>query len=86
MIKRIADSDIIKVIFDQTGKTITDRYLRTIRQQIKRESYQWYEAMREGEHEYIHELKERINEILSLQKLHHQIIDSPTEPTTVKHI
>ena len=86
MIKRIADSDIIKVIFDRTGKTITDRYLRTIRQQIKRESYQWYEAMREGEYEYIHEFKERINEILSLQKLHHQIIDSPTEPTTVKHI
>ena len=28
--------------------------------------------------------EERINEILSLQKLHHQIIDSPTEPTTVK--
>ena len=40
--------------------------------------------MREGQYEYIHEFKERINEILSLQKLHHQIIDSPTEPTTVK--
>ena len=35
-LRRIADSDIIKVIFDQTGKTIT------IRQQIKRESYHWY--------------------------------------------
>ncbi|MGC2428327.1 MAG: hypothetical protein WA421_14905, partial [Nitrososphaeraceae archaeon] len=40
--------------------------------------------MREGQYEYIHEFKERINEILSLLKLHHQIIDSPTEPTTVK--
>jgi hypothetical protein len=40
--------------------------------------------MREGQYEYIHEFKERINEILFLQKLHHQIIDSPTEPTTVK--
>ena len=40
--------------------------------------------MREGQYEYIHEFKERINEILSLQKLHHEIIDSPTEPTTVK--
>ena len=48
-IKRIADSDIIKVIFDQTNKTITDRYLRTIRQQIKRESYHWYKTIREGE-------------------------------------
>ena len=73
-IKRIPDSDII--IFDQTNKTITDRYLRMIRQQIKRESYHWYKTMREGEYEYIHEFKERINEILFLQKKHHQIIDS----------
>jgi hypothetical protein len=32
--------------------------------------------MREGEYEYIHEFKERINEILDLQKKHHQIIDN----------
>jgi hypothetical protein len=75
-IKRIADSDILKVIFDQTHKTVTDRYHRTIRQQIKRESYHWYKTMREGEYEYIHEFKERINEILDLQKKHHQIIDN----------
>jgi hypothetical protein len=75
-IKRISDSDIIKVIFDQTGKTITDRYLRTIRQQIKRESYHWYKTMREGEYEYIHEFRERVSEIMSLQKKHHQIIDN----------
>jgi hypothetical protein len=30
--------------------------------------------MGEGEYEYIHEFKERINEILFLQKKHHQII------------
>jgi hypothetical protein len=30
--------------------------------------------MREGEYEYIHEFKERINEILFLQKNHHQIL------------
>ena len=46
-IKRISDNDIIKVIFDQTGKTITDRYLSTIRQQIKRESYHWYKRANE---------------------------------------
>ena len=40
--------------------------------------------MREGEYEYIHEFKERINEILFLQKRRHQIIDSAPEPTTVK--
>jgi hypothetical protein len=32
--------------------------------------------MREGEYEYIHEFKERIDEILSLQKKHHEIIDN----------
>ena len=32
--------------------------------------------MREGQYEYIHEFKERINEILFLQKKHHQIIDN----------
>ena len=30
--------------------------------------------MREGEYEYIHEFKERINEIIDLQKKHHEII------------
>ena len=32
--------------------------------------------MREGQYEYIHEFKERINEILDLQKQHHEIIES----------
>lgn len=41
-------------------------------------------GMREGEYEYIHESRERIAEIMDLQKRHHAILDSPTEPTTVK--
>ncbi|MDQ5868107.1 MAG: hypothetical protein M3530_00095, partial [Thermoproteota archaeon] len=36
-----------------------------------------------GQYEYIHEFKERIDEILWLQRKHHEIIDS-REPTTVK--
>jgi hypothetical protein len=51
---------------------------------ILKRFFKWYKTMREGEYEYIHEFKERINEIMSLQKKHHQIVDSPTEPTTVK--
>ena len=43
---------------------------------MKKESYHWYKTMRESNYEYIHEFKERINEILFLQKMHHQIIDS----------
>ena len=31
--------------------------------------------MREGEYEFIHEFKERINEILFLQKKHHEIVE-----------
>ena len=73
-IKRIAEVDIIKVIFDQTGKYITRKEIWNIRERIKRESYYWYKTMREGEYEYIHEFKERINEILFLQKKHHQIV------------
>ena len=34
--------------------------------------------MCEGEYEYIHEFRERINEILDLQKRHYEIADSPT--------
>jgi hypothetical protein len=80
----VPDLEIMQVIFNQTGKTITDRYLSTIRQQIKRESFSWYKAMREGDYEYLHEFKERINEIYFLQKKHHEIIDSHTEPTINK--
>ena len=83
-IKKVSDSDIVKAIYDQTNKTITTRSLYDLRQSIKKESYDWYKTMREGQYEYIHEFKERINEIFWLQKKHHEIIDSPTEPTTVK--
>ena len=51
---------------------------------ILKRFFKWYKTMREGEYEYIHEFKERIHEIMSLQKKRHQIVDSPTEPTTVK--
>jgi len=40
--------------------------------------------MREGEYEYIHEFRERINEILDLQKRHYEIADSPMIPIQVK--
>jgi hypothetical protein len=75
-IKRIPDPDIIKEVYDRTTKTLSRSGLWRIRQSIKRESYHWYKTMREGEYEYIHEFKERINEIMQLQKKHHQIIDA----------
>jgi hypothetical protein len=83
-IKRIPETEIINEIFRQTNKTISSVALFKIKRNIKKESYQWYKTMREGQFEYIHEFKERIDEILWLQKKHHEIIDSPTEPTSNK--
>jgi hypothetical protein len=83
-IKRTPDSEIIKSNFDQIGKTTTVSNLTRIKQEIKRDSYQWYKTMREGEYEYIHAFKERINEILDLQKRHYEIADSPTVPIPIK--
>jgi len=75
-IKRIPESEILKEIEMQTNKTITTRFLYYIKEQIKRDSYKWYSQLREGEFEFIHEFKERINEIYFLQKKHYEIIDS----------
>jgi hypothetical protein len=83
-IKRLPDNEIIKAIYEQTNKMITRMELWNIRKRIKKESYHWYKTMREGEYEYIHEFKERIDEILWLQRKHHEIIDSPSESTMVK--
>jgi hypothetical protein len=80
-IKRIPEPDIIKAIFDQTGKTISDRYLYSLKAQIEKESYGWYKAMRESQYTFVHEFKERINEILWLQRKHHEIIDNNPNPT-----
>ena len=83
-IKRIPNSEIIKEVYNQTKKTISDQTLCNIRDRIKRDSYQWYKTMREGEYEYIHEFRERINEILDLQKRHYEIADTPTIPIPIK--
>lgn len=80
-IKRIPDPDIIKKIFEQTNKTLSRSGLYRVRQSIKKESFKWYSQLRESEYEYIHEFKERINEIMWLQKKHYDIIDSTNNPS-----
>jgi hypothetical protein len=82
-IKKVHDEDIIKEVYEQIHKTIARKTLYNVRQQIKKDSFKWYKTMREGEYEYIHEFKERIDEILWLQRKHHEIIDSK-EATTIK--
>jgi len=74
-IKRIPESEIIKEIENQTHKTITKRAVYYIKLRIKKESKKWYETLREGEYEYIHEFKERINEIVDLQRRDYKIIE-----------
>lgn len=74
-IKRISDAEIILEIKKQTGKEITRQTVYNVRQRIKKDSYQWYQKLREGRYEYINEFKERINEIIWLQQKHHEIIE-----------
>ena len=83
-IKRMSDKEIIESIFNQTNKTITRKAIYELRQSIKKDSYDWYNTLRQDQYAYIHEYKERIDEILSLQKKHHEIISSDKEPTQVK--
>jgi len=81
-IKRMTDSEIIEEVRKQTNKNMTRQTLYNIRQRIKKDSYDWYQNLRQGNYEYIHEFKERINEITDLQKMHHKIIkDNENNPS-----
>lgn len=73
-LKRISDEQIIEFIVGRFNKTISGRNLRSYKQQIKKDSYRWYSMMRENRYEYIAAYKERINEIIALQEMHHEII------------
>ena len=80
-IKRVPESEIIKEVYKQTNKTISRSGIHNVKQQIKRDSFKWYQTLRQGEYEYVHEFKERINEIIWLQKKHNEIIDNnPNNP------
>ncbi|MEP6575524.1 MAG: hypothetical protein ABJB85_03770 [Nitrososphaerota archaeon] len=59
-IKMIPDPEIIAEVKRQTDKKITRKTLYNVRQRIKKESYHWYQTMREREYEYIHEFRERV--------------------------
>lgn len=74
-IKIIPDNEIIKEVYELTKKTISKVTLFNVRRRVKKESSKWYSQLRQGEYEYIHEFKERINEIVDLQRRHYQIIE-----------
>lgn len=83
-IKRIPDSMIIKHVENTTGKSITRKTLWNIRQRLKKESYDWYSKLREGEYEYLHEFKERIDEIVDLQRRHYKIIEDNEDKPSIQ--
>jgi hypothetical protein len=83
-IKRISDNEIIDEIYARTNKTITKTGLFRMRQSIKRDSHKWYSELREGQYEYIHEFKERISEIVDLQRRHYKIIEDNANNPSVQ--
>jgi hypothetical protein len=81
----MSDSEIIDEVRRQANQTITRQTLYNIRQRIKKDTYDWFQQLRQGNYEYIHEFKERINEIVDLQKRHHKIIeDNHNNPSVVQ--
>src|SRR6476619_8083070 len=74
-IKKIPEVEILKEIERQTNKALSRRFLCNVKQQIKKDSGKWFEELREGEYEYIHCFKERIEEIEDLQKKAHKVFD-----------
>jgi hypothetical protein len=80
----VPESEIIKEVFKEIGKTISRKSLWYVKQRIKKDSYKWYSLLRQGEYEYIHEFKSRVNEIMDLQRMHHKIIDDNADKPTVQ--
>ncbi|MGI8720556.1 MAG: hypothetical protein ACR2KF_08550 [Nitrososphaeraceae archaeon] len=84
-IAKVSEQDIIQEIRRSTGKTVSKRSIYALRESIKKDSYLWYQTLRQGHYEFIHEFKERINEIVWLQQKHHKIIaDNATSPTVMQ--
>ena len=73
-LKRLSDKEIIKEIELLTGNQVSREYIYKVKQLIKKESFKWYTTLRNSHYEYLHEFKERINEIYWLQQKRHEII------------
>jgi hypothetical protein len=83
-LKRLSDKEIINEIELITGNKVSREYLYKVRQSIKKESYKWYMKLRNSHYEYLHEFKERMNEIYYLQQKHHEIIKKNENNPTVQ--
>jgi hypothetical protein len=85
-IKKIPEVEILKEIERQTSKAVSRRFLCNVKQQIKKDSGKWYSQLREGQFEYIHCFKERIEEIGDLQRRHYEIIDSNSNNASIQQV
>jgi DNA-directed RNA polymerase subunit RPC12/RpoP len=74
-IKRIHETEIMKEVFNQTNKSLSRSGLYRVKQSIKNDSYEWYTTLMKSDHDYIHQFKERIDEVIWLQRKHHELID-----------
>jgi hypothetical protein len=74
-IKRVPEIEIIKEVFTQTNKSLSRSGLYRVKESIKNESAKWYTALCKSENEYLHQFKERVDEIIWLQRKHYEIID-----------
>ena len=83
-LKRLSDREILNEIESLTGNKVSREYLYKIRQSIKKESFKWYMTLRNSHYEYLHEFKERMNEIYYLQQKHHEIINKNENNPTVQ--
>lgn len=81
-ISKASNEEIIKEIEKQTGKTVNNRYIRYVRTWIKKDSKNWYDDLRGSTYEYIFQFRERIAEVVDLQRRHYKIIeDNPNNPS-----
>jgi hypothetical protein len=87
-IKRLTDKEIIEEVqkYFSDKEPVSREYLSKVRRSIKKDAFNWYNNLREGKYDYIHEFKERINEVHWMQKKHCEIVDNPKEPTTNKQV
>lgn len=82
-IKRIPDSEIIEEINDKLKKSVSRVTLYNVRNRIKKDSFKWFVKLRDNEYEYLHEYRERINELNWLCQKHHELVDNNSKDPSV---
>jgi hypothetical protein len=56
-IKKTSNNEIIKEIYQKTNKTVTRKEIYNVRQRIKKDSYQWFKTLREGQYSILRNSK-----------------------------